>query len=236
MNRSVAVLVVVLAALAASLLLPSPGQVGAQVGGTIVGEVKFSGEAPANVVKVNKDNAACGEEKALETLVVGPNKGVKWAVASLVDGKEAKPDASKKVTLDQNGCVFKPHVVLVPAGGSLDILNNDGIMHNFHTFSTANPSVNKAQPKFKKVMTEKFDKPEIVQIKCDAHSWMSGWVVVTDSPHYAVTDDAGGFKLEGIPAGKQKVQIWHESLGKQVKEVEVKAGETVKVVFDLKKD
>ncbi len=236
MHRSVAIVLVVLVGFAVFLVLPPPASVEAQGGGTIVGEVKFSGEVPAPAkVKVNKDGEVCGQEKASEALVVGSNKGVKWAVVSLLDGKGAKPDTTKKAVLDQNGCAFTPHVVLVPAGGSLDILNNDGILHNFHTFSTANPPINKAQPKFKKVMAEKFDKPEIVQIKCDAHSWMAGWIVVTDSPFSAVTDDAGSFKIEGVPAGKHKVQVWHETLGKQVREIEVKAGETVKVAFELKK-
>ena len=236
MKQSVAVVLVVLAGLAVSLFGSSPSHVGAQSAATIIGEVKLVGEAPTpKMLKVSKDTEACGQEKPSEELVVGPNKGVKWAVASLLDAKGGNSDASKKMVVDQNGCAFKPHVTLVPAGGPVDILNNDGILHNFHTFSTANPSINKAQPKFKKVMTEKFDKPEIVQIKCDAHSWMSGWIVVTDHPYHAVTDDAGTFKLEGVPPGKHTVQVWHESLGKQVKEIEVKAGETVKVVFELKR-
>jgi len=236
MKRSVVVLGM-LAGLAVSVFLFSSGPVVAQGGGTIIGEVRLTGEAPAlKVLKVNKDSEVCGPEKTSEDLVVGPNKGLKWAVASLVDGKFPAPDAMKKATLDQSGCAFKPHVVLVPAGGSVDILNNDGILHNVHTYSTVNPSINKAQPKFKKVLTEKLGQPEAIQIRCDAHHWMSGWVVVADSPYYAVTDDTGSFKLDNVPAGKHKLQVWHETLGKQIKEVEVKTGETLKVAFDLKKD
>ncbi len=234
MKGSIAVALVMLVGLALSVGLSSdPAR--AQGAGTIVGEVKFSGEVASRTIKVNKDTEVCGQEKASEELVVGPNKGVKWAVVSLADSRGAKPEAAKKVALDQNGCVFKPRVVLVPAGGSLDILNNDGILHNLHTFSNVNPPINKAQPKFKKVMTEKFDKPETMQVKCDAHSWMAGWIVVTDSPYYAVTDDTGAFKIEGVPAGAHKLQLWHETLGKLVKDVEVKAGETVRVTLELKK-
>ena len=143
--------------------------------------------------------------------------------------------ASQKVELDQKGCQYAPHVVVVPTTGELDILNSDGILHNIHTHSTANPAVNVAQPKFKKVLTQKFTKPEIIKAACDAHGWMSGWIVVTDHPFVAVTDDKGNFAIKDLPPGKYTVEIWHETLGKQVKEVTVKAKEDAKLTLELAK-
>ncbi|MEK6665569.1 MAG: carboxypeptidase regulatory-like domain-containing protein [candidate division NC10 bacterium] len=217
-------------------VLGGTSQVTAQGGGSIVGEVKFSGTPPApKVVKVNKDNQACGDEKKSEELVVGANKGIKNAVVSVVGGKGPAAKPAQKPVLDQKGCQFSPHVLVVPAGAELDIQNPDGVLHNIHTFATANPSINKAQPKFKKVMTEKFEKPEIIKVQCDAHSWMLGWIVVQAHPHYAVTDEGGAFKLDNVPAGKHKVEVWHETLGKMTQEVEVKAGAPTKVTFELAK-
>ena len=224
-------------ALVVTLIGGASTQVTAQGGGSIVGEVKFAGTPPApKVVKVNKDNQACGDEKKSEALVVGPDKGIQWAVVSVVGAKGPAPKPAQKLTLDQKGCHFQPHVLLVPAGAEVDILNNDGVLHNIHTFATANPSINKAQPKFKKVMTEKFgDKPEIIKIQCDAHSWMLSWAVVMGHPYYSVTDGKGAFKLDNVPPGKHTVEVWHETLGKMTKEVEVKAGAPTKVTFELAK-
>ena len=223
-------------ALVAILISGASTQVTAQSGGSIVGEVKFSGTPPApKVLKVNKDNEVCGEDKKSEELIVGANKGIKNAVVSVVDGAGSAPKPAQKPALDQKGCQFVPHVLLAPASGEVDILNSDGVLHNLHTFSTANPSFNKAQPKFKKVLTEKFDKPEIVRVQCDAHNWMSSWIVVQAHPHYAVTDESGSFKLDNVPAGKHKLEIWHEVLGKMTQEVEVKAGAPTKVTFELAK-
>ena len=133
--------------------------VSAQGGGSISGEVKFTGAAPApKVVKVNKDNQVCGEEKKVVEVAVGPGGGLAEALVSVTDAKGAKP--SKPAVLDQKGCEFHPDV-LVMAPGEVKILNSDGVLHNIHTFSTANPPINKAQPKFKKEMTEKLDKPEL---------------------------------------------------------------------------
>jgi len=219
----------VAALVAAVALLGSVSPAHAQ-GGTIVGEVKVTGTPPApKTIKVNKDTEVCGPEKKIVDVAVGPGNGLANAVVAVTDAKGAK--AAKKAVLDQKGCEFRPPV-LVMAPGEVDILNSDGVLHNIHTFSTVNPSINKAQPKFKKTMTEKFDKPEVIKVQCDAHSWMHGWIMVTENPA-ATTDEKGSFKLENVPAGKHKVEVWHPVLGKQTKEVDVKAGQEAKVSFEL---
>ena len=209
-----------------------PRTVGAQGGGTIEVEVKYNGPAQVETIKVNKDTEQCGKETKIEKVAVGSNKGLANAVAS-IPGAKGQPTA-KKMVLDQKGCKFVPHVVATTPG-ELDIQNSDGILHNIHTYSTANPAINKAQPKFKKTMTEKFDKPEFVKVTCDVHSWMLGWIAVMPNPFFGVTDNNGTTKIENVPPGKYKVQAWHETLGKQEKEVEVKAGQTAKVAFEMKK-
>jgi plastocyanin len=202
---------------------------GAQGGGTIEADVKYNGAAQVEKLKVNKDTEKCGTEALIEKVVVGGNKGLANAVVSVPGAKGA---TKAKAVLDQHGCKFVPHVVVMQPG-ELEIKNSDDILHNLHTYSTANPSINKAQPKFKKTMTEKLEKPEFVKITCDVHSWMLGWVAVV--PGLAgVTDKDGVTKIENVPAGKQKIEVWHETLGKQEKEVDVKAGQVTKVSFEMK--
>ena len=190
---------------------------GAQGGGTIEADVKYNGAPVVEKLKVNKDTEKCG------------NKGLSNAVVSVPGAKGA---TKAKAVLDQHGCKFVPHVVVMQPG-ELEIKNSDDILHNLHTYSTANPAINKAQPKFKKTMTEKLEKPEFVKVTCDVHSWMLGWVAVV--PGLAgVTDKDGVTKIENVPAGKQKIEVWHETLGKQEKEVDVKAGQVTKVSFEMK--
>lgn len=97
--------------------------------------------------------------------------------------------------------------------GEIDIRNSDGILHNVHTYSEANPPINKAQPEFKTVMTETFTKPEIVKVTYDIHNWMPGWVAVFPHPYFGVTDDRGVVRIEAVPAGTHTVETWHEELG-----------------------
>jgi hypothetical protein len=204
----------------------------AQGGGTVEVEVKYNGAADVQVIKVNKDTEQCGKEAKVENVVVGGGKGLANAVASIAGAKGAA--TAKKATMDQKGCSFHPHVVgMTP--GEIDILNSDGILHNIHTYSTANASINKAQPKFKKTMTEKFEKPEFIKVTCDVHSWMLGWIAVMPHPYFGVTNAEGVAKIENAPAGKQTVEVWHEKLGKVTKDVEVKPGATTKVTVEMVK-
>ena len=213
------------------LVLGLPQPLWAQ-SGSISGKVVFVGDAPqAKKIRVTKDNEKCGSEILNEELIVSADRGIKNAVVSVAG---VKGKAAGNATLDQKGCFFAPHVVVVPTGGSLDILNNDGILHNFHTHSSKNAVINKAQPGFKKKMTEKFAQPEVFKVVCDAHSWMSGWIVVTND-NSAVSADSGAFKITDVPPGTHKLEVWHETLGKLTKEVTVKAGEEAKITIELSK-
>ncbi|PYN81467.1 MAG: hypothetical protein DMD96_09420 [Candidatus Rokuibacteriota bacterium] len=209
-----------------------PGPAGAQGGGTIEAAVTYAGAPMVEKLKVNKDTEKCGTEAVIEKVVVGANKGLANAVVSVPGAKGAAK--AVKATVDQHGCKFVPHVTAMTPG-ELELKNSDDILHNIHTYSTANPSINKAQPKFKKVMTEKLEKPEIVKLTCDVHSWMLGWVAVMPNPFFGVTDANGSAKIENVPPGKYTLEAWHETLGKQTKDVEVKAGQTTKVAIEMKK-
>jgi hypothetical protein len=208
----------------------------ASSGGTISGRVVLVGDAPAvKKTKVTKDNEKCGAEITAEDLVVGSDKGIQYAVVSVAGLKGAPPKPANPPTIDQKGCVFRPHVLIAPVGAGVDIINDDGILHNFHTNSTKNSPMNRAQPGFRKKMTETFTQPEIIKVSCDAHSWMSAWLVVTDHPYIDATDGSGAFKINDVPPGNQTVEVWHETLGKITKTVAVKAGEETKITIELSK-
>ncbi len=204
-------------------------------GGTIEGTVKYEGAPPAHQrPEAAKDKEACGKADLSEDLIVGSDKGIANVVVMLTDVKKGKKWPAAKPTLYQKSCDFQPHVLVIPTGVEVEIKNEDGILHNVHTFSTKNPSLNRNQPGFRKVMTAKFDEPEIIKVICDKHDWMLGWFIVSDGPYVAVTDGQGHFEIKDVPAGSYKVEIWHEKLGKETKDVTVRAGETVPLGLNLK--
>ena len=205
-------------------------------GGTISGVVKFKGTAPApKKLEVTKDKEVCGKTAKSDASLIVSGGNLVNAVAHITDIKKGKKMEPQKVTLDQNGCEYKPHVLAFVAGSTVEVLNPDGILHNIHSYSKVNTPFNTAQPKFKKSLTQKIEKPEVINIKCDVHGWMSGWLFVAENPYFSVTDDKGSFKLTDVPPGTYNVEVWHETLGKVSQKVTVKAKEEAKVTFEMAK-
>lgn len=202
--------------------------------GTVSGEISFSGTAPQpEELKITKDQNVCAKTpKYDQSLVVSDGK-VANAVVVITDIKKGKPFAEEKVVLDQAGCEYQPHVLALKAGAPIQVLNPDRVLHNIHTYSEKNPPLNRAMPKFKKDMTVTFDKPEAISVKCDVHGWMSGWLYVTDNPYYSVTDSAGKFTLADVPPGSYTLEVWHETLGNQTKQITVEPNGEVKADFTL---
>jgi len=204
--------------------------------GTVVGTVKYLGKPPTpRKAAISQDTEICGTEKQSAYLVVGPDQGIQWAVVQIADLTGAKSSAEPPV-VDQKGCDFAPRVVIVRPGEEVAILNSDGILHNVHTRSKENPAVNKAQPGFVKRMPLTFKHAEVIRLKCDVHGWMTGWIMVTDSPHASVTDGAGSFRLSDVPAGTHQLTTWHEKLGEQSQEITVVDGQESRVVFEFSRE
>jgi plastocyanin len=207
-------------------------------GGSISGSVKIAGDVPEpQMMEPSKDTEVCKPHPSQDLIVSKDSKGIKNAVIYLANIEKGKAQAAlaENPKFDQKGCIYTPQVLLVPAGGTIDILNSDGILHNIHTFSQANPPINKAQPKFKKVMQEKVAQPEVINVKCDVHTWMNAWWVVTGHPYYTVTDDNGNFKLDNVPPGNYKLGIWHGVLGSMEHDVAVQEKQDAQVNVEMAK-
>lgn len=204
----------------------------AQGNGTIAGKVVFKGQHTPAKLSIGRDKEVCGDAKTDPALIVAGDGGVKNAVIQIA-GLRAGRSPVKAAELDQIKCEYDPHILVVSSGATVKIKNSDGILHNVHTVSKDNPPFNKAQPKFMKEFDHTFAKPETVAVRCDVHGWMSGWIVVTDNAFFDVSQADGAFKLADVPAGKYKLEVWHEKLGRTTQEVEVKPGETVTVNYEM---
>ncbi len=208
--------------------------------GTIVGVVNFEGKIPKRRrLKVTTAVETCGKKPIPnDDLVVSKDAKVRWVVASIKKINLGKPfpqeDPEIPAQLDQQGCRFRPHVVIVPEDRTLQILNSDGILHNVHIWAMKNEAINRAMPGRVTSMDVSFGRKERIRVGCDVHKWMGAWIVVAEHPYYAVTGKDGTFRLENVPVGTHTLKIWHEKLGKQEKEVTVTPGQDTRVEFVLK--
>lgn len=209
--------------------------VGAAYAGDVSGSVKFEGAPPKGTpLRMDADKVCKAAHKApvrSEEVVVNANGTLKNVLVYLKDAKKGSPPA-KKVTFDQRGCVYIPHVLGIQTGQELEIVNSDPTLHNVHSLSKINPSFNVGQPKMGMKLTKKFDKPEVFKVKCEVHPWMGAYIGVFDHPYFTVTDDNGSFTIAKVPAGEYTIEVWHEKYGTQSSKVKVDAAG--KVTSDFK--
>jgi plastocyanin len=211
------------------------GAPGVATAGVVKGMVVFKGAVPeARKLPVTIDQYVCGKEKTAEDLIVSAQGAIRNVVV-WVDKPPATATAEPLAptpAMDQKECVFTPRVVLVPAGGRIDFLNSDRLLHNLHSTPKDNPHFNRTQPRGRTIAIN-FPQPEIIRVTCDLHSWMRGWVVVTEHSFYAITDAEGQFTFRGLPPGRYTLRAWQERLGTISKEVVVSEPESAPVTLEM---
>jgi len=129
--------------------------------------------------------------------------------------------------VDQKGLLFAPHIIAVQLGTTVEFLNSDNVAHN--VFWTAVGGDKKAGhnlgtwPKGEK-RPFTFDKAGVVPLFCNVHPDMAGYIVVSPTPYFAVTDDSGNYKIKDVPDGSYTLVVWHEGAKNQSKPVTVAGG------------
>jgi hypothetical protein len=204
---------------------------------TVSGQVNFSGTAPEPEPILMDAEPVCADKHAngafSESVVVNPNGTLRNVFVYV---KEDFPDLSfptptEPVLLDQNGCVYIPHVFGVQVGQDITIRNSDGILHNISPKPTVNRPFNIGQP-VEMDTVRKFDQGEwYIPIECDVHDWMIGYVSVMNHPYFATTQEDGTFSLPNLPPGTYTIVAWHEQFGEQTQSVTVGESETSQIEF-----
>ena len=137
------------------------------------------------------------------------------------------PAPTEKPLIDQKGLMFTPHIVAVEQGATVEFLNSDTVAHNVFWISVGgNKKLGHnlgTWPKGEK-RAFKFDNPGAIPLLCNVHPEMSGYIVVSPTPYFVVTDKSGSYKIENVPDGSYTVTAWHEGAKNSSKPVTV-AGE-----------
>ena len=212
-------------------------------GGSVKASAKFGGDdrPRRTVVKMDADafckGAHSGKIGTEDYLIDKESKAIENVIVYIKDGlgdAEFEAPGDGKV-LDQQGCMYIPHVMTIQVGQTLTIKNNDDTLHNIHSFPEKQRPFNFAQPKKGDTKDEVFKREEIIKVKCDVHPWMSAYIGVFKDPYNGITGDDGSVTIEDVPAGKYTFAAWHEELGEVTQEVTVEDGKTAEVEFSLKK-
>ncbi|MBI3815399.1 MAG: carboxypeptidase regulatory-like domain-containing protein [Nitrospinae bacterium] len=188
--------------------------------------------------------------KAERSLIVSKDGGIKDAVVFIkginlssyvpdqkhirtgLKREETSSLIQKEVVIDQKRKAFIPHAFPVIVGAKVTFKNSDPFVHRI----ISNSEEKKLRMEFAyegATMDVTFDKPGIIELWCDDHKRMQGWILVMETPFFAATDEKGYFTIPDVPVGRYTVEVWHEVLGIQNREIEIKAGENSMVDFKL---
>jgi hypothetical protein len=206
-------------------------------GGAIEGKVTYQGAVPTRKIIPTKDQEVCGGIREEPQIIVGPDRGVQEAIVYLkkVSKGKAWEKPDKTPELINKHCVFVPHVQVIPAGGEVDVVNADPVLHNTHSFLGRLTVFNLALPNQDQRIRRPLSKPGLVRVECDAHGWMLAWIYVADNPYYAVTNADGSFRIGDVPPGDYTLVAWQEFTGETEVPVTVRPKEAATLTVELKK-
>ena len=146
-------------------------------------------------------------------------------VDAIPDKKFEAP--TTKPVVDQARMTFVPHVIVVQVGTTVEFLNSDPVGHNVYWPSV---SGNKklahnlgTWPKGEKKSFQ-FNDIGVASLLCNVHPEMNGYIVVSPTPYFAVTDKSGNYEIKNVPPGKYTLKTWSEDGKVTTQAVEVGTG------------
>jgi len=209
--------------------------------GTISGIVRFEGQRPKPaVIQMDQDPYCVARHNGpvfAEDDAVNPDGSLPNAFVYVKSGAEqyAFPTPSQPVTLDQQGCIYRPHVLGLMVGQTLRIVSSDATTHNIHAVTRANREWNESQLPGSAAIDKVFTQAEVmIPIRCNQHPWMKAYVGVVRTPFFAVTGNDGAYTLRGLPPGSYTMEAWAARFGTQQQDVTVTPHSSATLDFSLK--
>ncbi|HSA93846.1 MAG TPA: hypothetical protein VLE48_12610 [Terriglobales bacterium] len=211
--------------------------------GSVSGTVKFEGTPPKAVrIDMSQDPAckATSTSPAMSEMVVVDKGNLANVFVYVKDGLGDRTFdvPTEKVTIDQHGCRYHPHVEGVMAGQTVEILNSDDTTHNIHPTpapASGNREWNESQAPKATPLEKTFAREELMlPVKCNQHPWMKMYINVVKNPFFAVSGADGTFEIKGLPPGEYTIAAVHEKLGEQTMKVTIAAKEAKTAEFSFK--
>jgi hypothetical protein len=198
-------------------------------GGSIEGTVEFAGTTipQDKTFHISSDVKYCGKELRTEKYLINAEKKIKN-----VEMKSGKAIPEETISVTDVKCAFIPHVSLGFIGNKLIVKNEDPVLHTIHVYAyiSGKTMYNIGLPERGAVVTKTLTKAGLMELNCDCHPWMQGYVYVFDHPYAALTDAKGEFAIDNIPPGTYTVVAWHEDLGTvKIDNVRVESGKANRI-------
>jgi hypothetical protein len=206
-------------------------------GGSLEGVVEYTGATVPKdtMVTLSSEVKYCGKTLPAEKYLI-KDRMIENVVVYLTGIKAGKAIPGEPITLTNIKCLFAPHVAVGFKGGKIIQKNDDPIFHNIHTYLNGKTMFNIGLPEKGSSVTKPLLREGLMEVTCDSHPWMHGFVQILDHPYAAVTNAKGEFSMKDVPAGTYTLEAWHEALGKvTMANIKVESGKTSKMKLEYKK-
>ena len=176
-----------------------------------------SAGASAQVTTVRGRVEVAGTVKSRHAVLPGTVIWLSPVVGSAGDPLSARPSVPANLRLVQKNKSFEPHLLVVPAGASVEFPNHDPIFHNvFSLFEGKRFDLGLYEAGASRLV--RFDRPGISYIFCNIQPEMSAVVITLETPFYAVSTRDGQLSIPGVPYGRYTLHVWSEGMGPESKE------------------
>ena len=123
----------------------------------------------------------------------------------------------------QHGGQFVPPFLIVVAGQTVNMPNEDDVAHNVYSVSPAKQFDLGYYAKGD-LKTVTFDRPGMVEVLCLIHAFMRARILVVPNPYYATIAADGTFHIRNVPAGTFTLNFWADGMTSFSQEVTVSQG------------
>lgn len=131
------------------------------------------------------------------------------------------------IMMDQRGKEFLPRVLPVLVGTTVNFLNSDPFSHNVFTPDKCAGKFNLGSWPTGETRTYTFTEPCEAVMLCNVHPEMVAFILVVETPFFAVTDAEGKYTISDVPDGTYSLSVWHEELDPETSEVTVSGNATI---------
>ncbi|MFA6569942.1 MAG: hypothetical protein WCT77_01760 [Bacteroidota bacterium] len=148
-----------------------------------------------------------------------------------ISGMQFNPSATPTI-MDQKEMTFIPHVLPILTGTTVVFPNSDVTRHSvFSSGKIKKFDLGTYEQGAKKSLV--FEKAGVIPLLCHVHPEMSAYIIVLETPYFAVTKESGDFIIKNVPTGKYKLTTWHEYAKPKTIEITVIKNKDLNVNFLL---
>jgi plastocyanin len=184
-------------------------------------------------VELPKSRSAPVQAKRYEIVTKGGVLSTQPPVAVVyLEGAFSRPASLRMKEVTQKDLTFVPAILPIQVGTTVEFPNLDDTYHNIFSYSPAKRfDLGRYRPEERPIPSVIFDKPGLITLRCDIHEHMRGLILIVNTPYFVMSDSAGHFRLDGLPAGHYTLKAWIDSRTTREKPIDLKSGQTLHVDF-----